>query len=632
MISPADAMQDNGLDRLRHMAMWSISENEVAREISEIDFINLRTLSGLVLQPGVTALVYVDGVERLQLDGGTYHFVSDYLINEQMPGKAARILEGFIRFIKGRKWNDQEADSRREREIEDIISKLNENSIIAIYLKRDISFQTYYGMGESADGRPELKPIKIRTKTLDADMALQASLRITDFTQFIKVFLAIKRSVSIIDIQKALEVYVRNVLQEELRSEEIDDYGISESARNRIFSRLSEMRGLGYGLELVRIDEIACSNEAIDRFRALTQELYCTEKELDFLHRTNEFENRLARENNAAKINSTKNDAELRAALADVNRDSLLKDDELHAFAMALAYKVFKRKTDDRTQRELLEIASVDETAKAKIASLYSLRLAQIEADEKIYEKASGLEMKKLEDERVRAKIKLDELRDLDEYNAGKEKSAADRAFEEQKRRMELALAMDEQAEEITRKTKREENEFARTIALDKYAHNEKMSAEQLIAEKAENLSEAWAGAVTSHKDEELYREKARLQEEYLAKLEREREEEKLRHEHGQDKLYDFLKTVVTSNAVAAGAQVEKMARTARDYREDAKYQQSRVDHTTDKALEYTTKATAAGTAKKKGQAVLECPCCGAEISLTDKVCGQCGVSLIQKD
>ena len=62
---------------MHSVAQWSIGQYEIARRISEIDFVNIGTISSIIIQPGVTAVIYIDGKEVLQLDSGVYKFISD---------------------------------------------------------------------------------------------------------------------------------------------------------------------------------------------------------------------------------------------------------------------------------------------------------------------------------------------------------------------------------------------------------------------------------------------------------------------------------------------------------------------------------------------------------------------------
>ena len=87
------------------------------------------------------------------------------------------------------------------------------------------------------------------------------------------------------------------------------------------------------------------------------------------------------------------------------------------------------------------------------------------------------------------------------------------------------------------------------------------------------------------------------------------------------------MEKMADTNAAIAGAQIAKAEEQKKEYREDARYQQSRVDHTQDKALEYTTKGTAAQNSAAT-DAIAECPVCGARIKKSEKFCPECGSKL----
>ena len=63
------------------------------------------------------------------------------------------------------------------------------------------------------------------------------------------------------------------------------------------------------------------------------------------------------------------------------------------------------------------------------------------------------------------------------------------------------------------------------------------------------------------------------------------------------------------------------------EYRDDARYQQSRVDHTQDKALEYTTRNNSVQQ-KNQSSELYECPVCGSKMKKAEKFCPECGTKM----
>ncbi len=621
---------------VNNKALWEIQPGEIARKISENDFINLNTVSGIIVQPGVTALIYIDGKESAQINSGIYNFVDDREIKAEMDKKVefsgvtgyiSKIWKGIVKAISGHKVNEPESINSSRRTVTEIISRLNASSVISVYLKRNSNFPAFFGSVETPDGRKAFVPMKIRTRVLDAEIGVQMFLKVDDFHAFLAKYLLEKKSATFFDVQNDLSVYVRNILQEELRNEDIDDYGISQAAKDRISARLVSIPQYAEGVGFVRIADISCSNEEFDRFRKLTQELWCSEKELDFLHRTNEFQNRLARENNERIISDAKNEQELKEGLRVINRDQLLSDDEFEAFATALALKKFHRTTD----AEIEQLQGQTELASAGISAQTRLALDKLASDESIYARTIEIEKQKIRDARELNREGLGIRRDTDEYED--ERRAKDLDFTRSKLDMALdidARMNDQEQSNLDKEEarKRAAIEQQRAIVKDQLSHEENMAsihkeytAEQLMAENIDKMDAGaqseFAKSFSSRKEEEAAAASRKVYEDALAKHEQERKD-----------MMDFVKDIAHSQAAVAGAQIAKAEEHKDEYREDARYQQSRVDHTQDKALEFTTRSAVGSQKSASSQEESECPVCGAKMKKDEKFCPECGKKL----
>lgn len=621
-------LETNG--KIREMAQWSIADNEIARKISEIDFMNICTISGIIIQPGVTAIIYIDGKEALQLNSGIYNFVSDAEVEKVMNMRVANSgLTGWmkvqcaslLKLVLGKKVNEPERINSQQHSAIEIAEKLNEKSLIAIYLKRDIDFPSIYGSIDDGNGHITFSPITIKTRLLDAKIGLQMFLRIADFQQFIKVYLSVKKSVTSTDISKDLEIYVRNILQEELKDEEISDYGISEAAKLRINDRLKSVAQYAGGIEFVRLAEISCNNEVLDRFRQLTQTLYCNEKELDFLHRTNDFKNRLARENNASAIANARTEEELHNTLQQINKDKLLQEDEFEAFCHALDINKFKRENE----KEVINIEGKTATVLAQMASF-----------DQISDWTYKLEEKKLQHERTINNANLEMRKDEDAYLDEREAHK----LNVQQQRIEMALYMDKLMNEQEQYNLDKDHYRQKEILEKQLAHKESMatimkdySAEQMMANQITQMDATaqaeFAKAFSNNKEAEAANAAANATKDIY-------EKEMLRQAEREERLHKFMENAMHMNVAMAGVQISnaetlqnKYREDANRYREDAKYQQSRVDHTQDKALEYATKSAASrnnDNTQAQPSAQIRCPRCNQTISPNAKFCGFCGL------
>ena len=308
------------------------------------------------MQPGVTAIVYINGHEVSQINSGIYNFVEDSAIKAEMDkrvsvtgvrGLIVKTWQGLVRFISGTKVNEPEKINDSKRSVSEIIGMLNADSVVSVYLKRNAGFPALFGYATAPDGKQSFVPMRIKTKILDAEVGIHMFLKVGDFHKFIEKFMLERNSVNFIDIQNELSVYVKNILQDELKDENFDAYGISQCAIDRINGKLAEIPVYEEcGIVFVRVAEVTCNSEELDRFRKLSQELWCSENELDYLHRVNEFKNRLARENNAKAIDDARSEVELKDELRNINRDRLLSEDEFEAFTTALALRKFNRAND----------------------------------------------------------------------------------------------------------------------------------------------------------------------------------------------------------------------------------------------------------------------------------------------
>ena len=86
-------------------------------------------------------------------------------------------------------------------------------------------------------------------------------------------------------------------------------------------------------MALKSVVEITTDNEDLERMHVLARELYLSEQELDYLHRTNDFKNRLTTVN----IQQARTDLELHKQLQEIKQDGVLTKDELEMFYIVLS-------------------------------------------------------------------------------------------------------------------------------------------------------------------------------------------------------------------------------------------------------------------------------------------------------
>lgn len=393
------------LSLTKNKAIWKVEKGEIARRIDESEFATLSQISGLIVHLGTTAVVCVDGKKVCLLNGGVYDFVTQEEINKVMNERIAdnsslygintKLWNGLIRLIRGKKVEDNINKSSKNdlRTMDQVIQSLNANSVISIYLKLDNSFPLLYGTKVEDEGN--FMPLTIKTRHLDVEFGLSMMVQISDFEVFIKHYLGNKSSVTTADIQKELESYVHHIMQDELKYEEIDEYGISPMAKDRISLRIKALDSVLYGIQIVNVIDITCSNKDFERFRHLAKELYCSEKELDFLKRTNEFKNRLVCVENEQKLWNAKNDLEVKKALDEINRDGKLHEEEEHRFYTLIT----RQRKIKNAQDEMEDIKALNDIEQTKL-------LNQDEFDAF----KDGLEAKKIDRNNIHEVMRLQSL------------------------------------------------------------------------------------------------------------------------------------------------------------------------------------------------------------------------------
>lgn len=424
----------NGIDIVKNKAIWSIAPGEVARHITPQEFDNLSNLKGLIIEDGVTAIVYVDGHEVATLSGGVYNFATDKIVSQAQSqvdredreakenigilGKAKETAKKIWRFFAGEKKGEKakEREARKAR-VREHIQKITDKSVVSVYLKADRIFPATL----STDGKGFV-PYNIRTKFVDAEVGVSLQLQIGNFGEFIKYYMTGKKSVTINDIEQELNNRVKTILQNNLKTKEIDEFGVADEDKEAISAEILSLDDSIFGVTIIRVLDITCSNEDFERFRKIEKELYVDEKELSYLQRTNEFKNRLAVVKNEQIVEEAKTELELRKALDEVNKDGLLHEDEIEQFVELLSIQkrirqaknevdeekallelkgnqllneddfeaivadIENKKFDREQVAEVFRINSLANTAKARLAAETELTKEQIIADEEITE------------------------------------------------------------------------------------------------------------------------------------------------------------------------------------------------------------------------------------------------------
>lgn len=355
---------------VRNKAIWKLQPGELARHIAPDEWVYVSEhLEGLIIEEGTSAIIYIDGQEIAQMGSGMYVFDDKHAAaaeleaerrKQEHQGFFSRIADGIYRFFTGHK-REESAKQREERQrrVEQIMGRLKKDTSIDVYLKSDQIFPAIFGQQYLSDSPEGYKPYIIQSRYLDLHVGVSMHMQIGDFKTFIANYLASRKSVSITDVVKRADNSVYSILHYQLRDIEVSERGLDEVTFNAIRGHLKQnLPNLLHGIIVVDVLDIATTNEQLARFRQVEEQLYCTEREYDFLQRTNEFYNRIASEENDQKIREARSEQELRFRLDEVNKDNLLHDDEMEQFvSLLMNQKVIREATNKADlDKAMLEI------------------------------------------------------------------------------------------------------------------------------------------------------------------------------------------------------------------------------------------------------------------------------------
>lgn len=385
-----------GINLVSGRAIWDIKKGEVGRLVTEAEFANANGLKGVIVQEGCTAMVFIDGVFISTIQAGVYTFPAkteaERMLNirqreleeeaknqekerraleaEQRKkdeeeantfasrgvfGEIAAFGQGVMNFLFGKKKEDtaQQHQQRIER-TRQRLNSIASPKICRVYIVSNRLINLIFSSQETAEGSIDFAPITIPTKLMDVSIAVSMQLEISNMQEFVKNYLADRKSISALDLQQMLMPAVKATLTQSLRNFEYGQEGLPEPFVKNLKDKLQfTLEERLVGIRIVRVLDLTDHSSDFERFRSVERELYASERELSYLQRTGEFRNRLEQEQNSQTINHTQNAEQLRQALQSINKDRLLNENEMEQFVMLLESQ--KRLREAKTKEEEYE-------------------------------------------------------------------------------------------------------------------------------------------------------------------------------------------------------------------------------------------------------------------------------------
>ena len=500
---------------------WTVAPGQIARNVSAQEVSNIADVDGVYVQEGVTAVIFVDGAPITELSGGLYKFESEKVRGEATAKYAEdeedrRAHEGIIRkigraglsllhLVFGQSDHARREEKKKRRDaIKELAKKISGNSIVSVVLKRDGIVNFPMGIrpiiSEDGSNTPEFAPYKIRTKSLTLDVAITMEARIIDFYEFRTTYLVDKNSYTVNDLRVALNTFMRTTLQRAMQNYEADGDLLPQDLMSSIsYELMTKSRELLHGIAISNVLDITTDNEAFERFRAIEEKLFCTDKEIDYLSRTNEFKNRLQAVENQQRVAEAKSELDLRKELDKINNDQLIHEDEMEAFVQLL-----------QSQKRIREAQNENE----ELAALLKLRGNRLVSEDELDALEASIRDKKFDRDQVSATFQLNAAhrtemtrvqldRELQKSQLLAEAELGDIRFEQVRKDIEREIQLSEmqEAHADSRREKDFEFEQRQKEAERARAQQEKLDELEILRQKAEIARQNMA-AMQEHEKE----------------------------------------------------------------------------------------------------------------------------------
>lgn len=375
----------DGVSIISGKAVWSLGPGQIARRITEREMADCGAVKGVVVQDGVTAAVFSDGKLVQTLDGGIYRFSNEIV---RVPGKLAIIKtpqgeekpvaeekqateekkRGFLSRLFGAKKETKPEMTTPKPVVnkptsKPVVAEQRNTSVVAIYLISNRVFEESFGSAGSVD----YVPFEVTAAGTPLKVGVSMQMRVTDFETFRRQYLVDSNEVSVETLRRLMTPWVKQILEHAFATMQVADGHLTAAQQGNIKQTLGTMlQNRLFGLTIINIFDLATRDEEFERLSEQRRELMQAEKENDIYVRETEFRNRLAdfemqqealklTKENDANLSREREYARFETALAELNRDKLLTEDELKQFMaqheMEIRLADAAREADEQTRR-----------------------------------------------------------------------------------------------------------------------------------------------------------------------------------------------------------------------------------------------------------------------------------------
>ncbi len=551
----------------------------------------------MIIDDNVTAYIKSNGSLIAEISGGSYDFVDTQRVEsliQQKEKESARSISNIgskiwtnLLHLIGKRDKSVEADSLNPEEVDKIIEKLRGNDLLSLTLMMNQDFELVIGGEHSQeDDYAEFTPMKIRSKYLDLNLGIRAKFKISDFDIFSKHYMASNRcNVSTAMLAKEITPMIKSAIESVMLDVELKQATIPADILERIKQQINnETNASMYGVTLVNIVEVTLEEESLERMRALSRELYLSEQELDALSRSNDIKNRLNAQVDEQTILDARRESDRDRALMQINQDGLLSEAEMERFKMQLKLEkaIREARNEDEYQAVLSEIEAngFQRTQSLNIAKLRAAR----EIEDLNLERDRNIRVTQAETDVMQQRVKDDYDFEKQERIDKRTAQRADSAMEQLRKMKEMSRADKSHEHEMQMERERAANEtMLRSMEL-----KANMSPQQLMALAAEqNMDSAAAQKLAESFSAGLDMQQQKEFMESFNKMNQARIDDQVVNADRMERMMNRMMDMTSSMAGNIGREQESMKR---EYRDRLEHQESRMDATMDRSLDYTTK------------------------------------------
>lgn len=377
----------DGLSIISGKVVWSLGVGQIARRITEREMADCGAVKGVVVQDGVTAAVFSDGKLVETFDGGIYRF-SDEIVRrngkievitpenevktaDESPEEKVQKKRGFFSRLFGLK---KEEPNNTQSAVEKNTPKpatpnpkaelaQKNSAVTVVYLISNRVFEESFGSAGSVD----YKPFEVNANGTPLKVGVSMQMRVTDFETFRRQYLVDSNEVSIESLRRLISPWVKQIVEHVMADVSVTGGRLSPSQQSSLKQVVGTMlQSRLFGISIIDVFDIATRDEEFEYLSKKQRELSLAQKENDQYIRETEFRNRLADfemqqeaarlvKDNDNSIDREKEYSRFELAIAELNRDKLLSEDELKQFIaqheMELRLADAARNADEQTRR-----------------------------------------------------------------------------------------------------------------------------------------------------------------------------------------------------------------------------------------------------------------------------------------